>query len=134
VFISHASEDKEAIARPLADRLRAAGLRVWYDDFSLKLGDSLRRSIERGLARSRFGIVVVSPHFLSKEWPQAELSGLFAREIGGTKVILPIWHDLGKEDVLKQAPMLSDKVAVRTSDGLDTVVARILEVVQVDTE
>ena len=64
VFISHATEDKEAIARPLADALRDGGLRVWYDEFSLTLGDSLRQSIDRGLARSLFGVVVVSPSFL----------------------------------------------------------------------
>lgn len=134
VFISHASEDKEAVARPLAERLRAAGLRVWYDDFTLTLGDSLRRSIERGLAKSRFGVVILGSSFFAKAWPQEELNGLFAREIGGVKVILPIWHELGRAELLKQAPMLADKVAARTSDGLDVVVVRILEVVHIDAE
>ena len=49
VFISHASEDKEAIARPLAEALRSHGLRVWYDEFALRPGNSLRESIDRGL-------------------------------------------------------------------------------------
>ena len=61
VLISHASEDKEAIARPLADALQSKGLRVWYDDFSLRLGDSLRQSIDLGLGRSRFGVVISVP-------------------------------------------------------------------------
>ena len=130
LFISHASEDKEAFVRPLARRLREVGLRVWYDEFSLRLGDSLRRSIERGLADSPYGVVVLSPHFFAKEWPQTELNGLFARELTGDRVILPIWHDLTKEDVLRYAPMLADKVAGRTSEGLDAVVDKILAVVQ----
>jgi hypothetical protein len=67
VFISHASEDKEDFVRLLAERLRTHGLRVWYDDFTLTVGDSLRRSIDRGLARSRYGIVVISPNFLRKD-------------------------------------------------------------------
>jgi TIR domain len=76
VFISHASEDKEAIARPLAEALVNAGLKVWYEAFSLKLGDSLRQSIDRGLAQSRYGVVILSPNFFEKQWPQRELNGL----------------------------------------------------------
>ena len=83
VFISHASEDKDAIATPLAEALRAKGLRVWYDDFALKMGDSLRQSIDRGLARSRFGVVILSGYFFQKHWPQQELNGLATREDSG---------------------------------------------------
>lgn len=91
VFISHPSEDKEAVARPLADLLIERGVGVWYDDFSLTVGDSLRRTIDRGLAGSRFGVIVLSPDFFRKEWPQAELDGLVAKQrASGAKVILPI--------------------------------------------
>jgi hypothetical protein len=90
VFISHASEDKESFVRPLAKRLQERGLRVWFDEFTLTVGDSIRRSIDSGLARSRYGIVVISPDFLQKEWPQKELDGLVAREIDGVKAILPV--------------------------------------------
>ena len=62
--------------RPLAERLVSAGLKVWYDDFSLKVGDSLRRSLDEGLSKSRFGVVILSPSFFKKEWPQKELDGL----------------------------------------------------------
>lgn len=99
VFISHASEDKDDFVRPLAERLRHEGLRVWYDDFTLTVGDSLRRSIDRGLAKSRYGVVVISPNFLKKEWPQKELDGLVAREVGGIKVILPVWHNIGADQI-----------------------------------
>ncbi|MCK9385933.1 MAG: DUF1883 domain-containing protein [Nevskia sp.] len=76
VFISHASEDKEEIVRPLAQALRSEGLRVWYDEFELRIGDSLRRKIDKGLASSRFGLVVLSPSFIAKGWTNYELDGL----------------------------------------------------------
>jgi hypothetical protein len=132
VFISHATEDKEAIARPLADNLRAKGLRVWYDEFSLQLGDSLRQSIDRGLARSLFGVVILSPHFFDKRWPQQELNGLFSREIDGEKVILPVWHNINAEEVLHNSPMLADRTAVSTEKGLEIVVQKIMQVVRPD--
>ena len=48
VFISHASEDKDTVVRPLANALLQRGLKVWYDEFELKIGDSLRRKIDKG--------------------------------------------------------------------------------------
>lgn len=130
LFISHASEDKDSVARPLAQRLLDAGINVWYDEFSLKIGDSLRQSIDRGLADSRYGVVILSPRFFEKDWPQAELNGLFAKEIGGDKTILPVWHEVGRDDVLKWSPMLADRVAARMAEGLDRVVEQILDVVE----
>lgn len=116
-FISHASEDKEEFVRPLAEALTVAGLRVWYDEFELKVGDSLRRSIDKGLSRSQFGIVVLSPAFFEKNWTQYELDGLVSKEMAGEgKVILPIWHRVSKDDVMKYSPALADRVALRTAD------------------
>jgi hypothetical protein len=86
IFISHAWEDKEEIARPLTEALQQVGLKVWYDEFALTLGDSLRRSIDRGLNESRYGLVILSPHFFAKEWPQRELDRLVAREINSGEV------------------------------------------------
>ena len=126
VFISHAWEDKEDVARPLAEALRRKGLRVWYDEFTLTLGDSLRRSIDRGLAQSRYGVVILSPHFFAKEWPQKELDGLVAREVSSGKIILPVWHNVTWEDVRRFSPTLADKLAVSTAKGLDAVVEEIL--------
>jgi hypothetical protein len=114
-FISHASEDKQEFVRPLAEKLTELGLIIWYDEFELKVGDSLRRSIDRGLANSKYGIVVLSRNFFSKNWPQHELDGLTAREIDGRKVILPIWHGISKKDVLKYSPSLADKIAIDSS-------------------
>ena len=88
VFISHATEDKDAVAEPLAQGLSRAGLSVWYDRFSLKIGDSLRESIDRGLAESRFGIVILSSSFFAKHWPSQELNGLAQREVNGQAIRL----------------------------------------------
>lgn len=129
-FISHATEDKERFVRPLAEALSKAGLRVWYDEFALRIGDSLRRSIDKGLSRSRYGIVVLSPSFFAKEWPQRELDGLVAREIGGEKVILPIWHEIDVAVVREQSPTLADRVAVNSREGLDNIVAKLLDVLK----
>jgi hypothetical protein len=116
VFISHASEDKADVARPLADLLVDRGLDVWYDEFTLSVGDSLRRSIDRGLGSSRFGVVVLSPDFFRKEWTQAELAGLVAKQrASGGKVLLPIWHRITKDEVLSYSPTLADLKALSTA-------------------
>ena len=129
IFISHASEDKEAFVRNLANELSVMGLKVWYDEFTLTLGDSLRRSIDQGLANSRFGIVVLSKSFFSKEWPQRELDGLVAKEISSGKLILPIWHNVSKEDVAAFSPILADRLAVSSDKGIEKVVKEILAAV-----
>lgn len=129
-FICHASEDKKSFVRPLSNALRKKGLKIWYDEFTLKVGDSLRRSIDYGLANSRYGIVVLSPDFFEKEWPQKELDGLVAREIDGEKVILPIWHSVTKAEVKKYSLTLADKVAARSSEGLDTVIKKLMEIIK----
>lgn len=115
VFISHASEDKDDLVRPLADELAALDIKVWYDEFRLTVGDSLRRSIDAGLANSRFGIVVLSPSFFDKNWPQYELDGLVQREMEGGKVILPLWHKVSKSEVMGYSPSLADKLALNST-------------------
>jgi hypothetical protein len=105
VFISHASEDKNTIARPLAEALNSRGLSVWYDEYTLKLGDSLREKIDQGVASCRFGVVILSPEFFSKAWPQRELDGLVAREAAqGGKLILPVWHRVSKAEIMRFSP------------------------------
>jgi TIR domain len=73
IFLSHASEDKASIARPLADRLRALGLRVWFDELTLRIGDKLRESIDKGLRDSNYGVIILSKSFFSKNWTKIEL-------------------------------------------------------------
>lgn len=114
VFISHASEDKDAVVRPLATALQEKGVRVWYDEFEMRIGDSLRRKIDQGLANSRFGIVVISRSFIKKGWTNYELDGLITKAISGQQVLLPIWHDITKQEVIDYSPSLADKVARNT--------------------
>lgn len=132
VFISHASEDKDGFVRGLAEGLRERGVDVWYDEFELKVGDSLRRSIDKGLANSRFGIVVLSSAFFAKNWTEYELDGLVAKEnAAGDKVILPIWHKVSKDEVMKQSPTLGDRVALNTGiQGLDEIIDQLVDVVR----
>ncbi|HEX2988287.1 MAG TPA: toll/interleukin-1 receptor domain-containing protein [Chloroflexota bacterium] len=133
VFISHASEDKDSLVAPLAARLSDLGVKVWYDQFALKIGDSLCRAIDAGLAQSRFGIVIISKSFISKPWPEYELRGLTSREIGHDKVILPIWHGVSRDDVVAFSPSLADKLALDTSTQDQEQIAQgILEVVRPD--
>lgn len=126
LFICHASEDKGALARPLAEELRARNWSVWYDEFELALGDDLRQTIDRGLAEARFGLVVLSPRFFGKKWPQRELDGLTARETtGSSKVILPVWHEVDEAYVAHYSPTLAGKVAVKSTAGIPAIVAQI---------
>ena len=115
-FISHASEDKESIAEPLANALQQKGASVWYDKFCLRVGDSLRESIEEGLAKSRFGIVILSELYFKKFWTGKELNGLFAKQENGIKVILPIWHNVSKDTVIQNSPILADMFALKSAD------------------
>lgn len=124
VFISHASEDKETIVRPLAKELQGHGVVVWFDEFELRVGDSLRRKVDAGIARSRFGLVVLSTAFFAKGWPQYELDGLVTMSVSGKQVLLPIWHGVSKDEVVRRSPSLADKVALRTSDYSVAEIAR----------
>jgi hypothetical protein len=133
VFISHASEDKETFVRPLAGALQQLGVKVWYDEFTLEPGHSLSRSIDKGLAESRVGLVVVSESFIQKRWPERELQGLVAGMISGQTAILPIWLGVSAEDVYKFSPPLADTIAiVATRVPAEQVVLRVLKSVRPD--
>lgn len=130
VFISHASEDKDEVVRPLAMALKSEGLRVWYDEFELKIGDSLRRKIDKGLANSRFGIVVLSKDFIRKGWTNYELDGIVTKVVTDEQVMLPIWHNLTKKEVIDYSPSLADKLARNTSSfTVEEIAAEIAEVI-----
>jgi len=129
LFISHASEDKDEIVRPLVAALMKEGFVVWYDEFTLTVGDSLRKSIDKGLACSKYGVVVLSKNFFEKDWPQKELDGLDAREKEGRKVILPIWHKVDSEYIKKYSPMLAGRLGIPTSKGVPAIVDGIMKVV-----
>lgn len=128
VFICHASEDKDTFVRSLAKNLREAGLTVWYDEYTLKLGDSLRGAIDRGLVTSRYGLVVLSKAFFEKKWPQYELDGLVQREINDQKVVLPIWHGVSRADVEAYSPSLANRMAVGSDRPMHEIVSKVKEV------
>ena len=131
VFVSHASEDKPEIALPLGRALQGLDVSVWLDYFELKIGDSLRRKIDDGLAHSRFGVVILSKAFFEKNWPQYELDGLVTRTVSGEQSILPIWHGITKAEVLAASPSLADKIARSTADfTIEEIAAEIADVVR----
>lgn len=131
VFISHASEDKQEVVRPLALALREQGLVVWYDEFELKIGDSLRRKIDKGLANSRFGVVVLSKDFIKKGWTNYELDGIITKANTGEQVVLPIWHNITKKEVIDFSPSLADKLARSTaSNTVDEIAIEIAELIK----
>lgn len=115
VFISHASEDKESIAEPLWNALQERGINVWYDSLSIAWGDSLRAKIDNGLRKSQFGIVILSKDYIKKGWTQYELDGLFQIEMTNGKIILPIWHNISKDEVQTFSPTLAGRKALTTS-------------------
>lgn len=123
VFISHASDDKGAVARPLRNALEDLGVKLWFDAFELGIGDSLRRKFDQGLAASTFGVVILSPAFFAKDRPQYELDGLVTRSVAGQQSILPIWHNITREEVMAQSPSLADKLARSTAEYAITEIA-----------
>ncbi|MDP9239117.1 MAG: toll/interleukin-1 receptor domain-containing protein, partial [Actinomycetota bacterium] len=116
VFISHASEDKLTVAIPLAEALQQRAVTAWLDKAEMRIGDSLRRRIDQGLAASRFAVVVLSPSYFAKGWPQYELDGIVTLSVAGKQNLLPIWHDLDRAEVMAKSPSLADKFARTTGD------------------
>jgi hypothetical protein len=124
LFICHASEDQADFVKKLADKLKKE-FEVWYAPYALHVGDSLREKIDDGLKKCDYGIVVLSPAFFAKNWPQNELDALFALEKRNRKMILPIWKDVTKEDVQGFSPLLAGRHAAKASEGVQQVVAAI---------
>jgi hypothetical protein len=132
LFISHASDDKDDIVRPLASKLRRLGLRVWIDEAELRLGDSLSRKIDEGLALSTAGVVILSPSFFSKNWPEYELRGLTAKVMGGGGRIIPVRHRVSHSDVLRFSPPLADLLAGDTQGSMDLLALKIVAAARPD--
>jgi len=126
VFISYASEDKQDVARPLAHLLDRDGLRVWFDEFELRVGDSLTETIARGLTQSRYGVAIISRAFIEKKWPRNELNALFSLEGPERGLILPVWHNIEVSDVTKFNPFLADRYALSTSEGINRIAGDII--------
>jgi hypothetical protein len=135
-FICHAFVDKKAIARPLAERLRAEVGTIWYDEYSLRVGDSLRESIENGLKRSDRCVIILSKAFLKNQgWAKREFDSIYTREIiERKKVILPVWVDVSRNNLYQYSPILADRVGVLWSEGLDSVVTKLAKSLRQHTD
>jgi hypothetical protein len=130
VFLSHASEDKDAVATPLRNALSERGVTVWLDKTEMRIGHSLRRKIDEGIRSSRFGIVVLSESFFSKGWTNHELDGLVTKTVAGEQSLLPIWHGVTHGEVRGYSPSLADKIALRTNEvDIEEMADKIAEVV-----
>lgn len=120
-FISHDSRNKDLIARPLALGLNSRLCFVWYDEYSLKVGDSLRESIEKGIKDAQKCIIILTKEFLSNPgWTKKEFNSIFTREmITKERVVIPIWYGVSPMEVYEYSPSLADTVALTwpTSEG-----------------
>jgi len=107
-FISHDSRDTENIARPIAINLQRKICPVWYDEFSLELGDNLRESIEKGLRECKKCVLILSPNFFAnKGWGKKEFESIFTREIVEEKqLVLPIWCGVTSQQIYEYSPSL----------------------------
>ena len=129
VFISHASEDKPTVARPLAEALRKSGYTVWLDETELTVGDNLYESIDRALASCRYGVVILSPDFFIKKWPKRELTALAARSHAeDRKTMLPIWHNVDHAVIARHSPMLAAVLGISSAKGFDNIVVELARV------
>jgi hypothetical protein len=125
LFISHAHEDKRLFVDPLARALKDAGYKVWYDAFALQPGRSLRREIDEGLLESAVGVVVLSPMYFHKEWAQRELDALTSQEIADSKLVIPIWLNITRDEVAGFSPLLAARGAILAERGFDYVLGQL---------
>lgn len=117
-FISHASEDKDTYVRELALKLESKGYTVWYDEYTLKIGDSLTKSINNGIKSSLYGLIILSKNFFKKQWTEKELNAFLSKEIiFENNLLLPVWLDVTKEEVFNFSPLIADKFAFKSTSA-----------------
>ncbi len=126
-FISYATEDND-FATDIAYGLKANGLSTWFAPLSLKVGDKLLDSIEKGLNESRSGILIITKSYLAKKWTSFEMDVLVRQHIEGKKLIFPIWHGVNKEEVESRHVGLGGIVAITDIQSTQQVVAQLIEV------
>jgi hypothetical protein len=129
VFLCHAWDDRKNEAQELHDLLESKGVTVWFSEKDVLLGSSLLREIDKGLAKSRVGIVLVTPSFLKRVQGEGiadkELSALLARDL-----LIPIVHNTTFEDLREVSPLLGSRSGLNTiDDSMDDVADKIAELV-----
>lgn len=126
-FISHDTRDKDSVARPIALGLQKRMCWVWFDEYSLNVGDPLRESIERGIKECKKCIIVISKNFIDNAgWTKREFNSIFTREIFEKKrLVLPVWHGVTAEEIYEYSPSLLDVYALNWDIGEDEVVKKL---------
>lgn len=125
VFLCHVSEDKEHIVRPFARMLEANSITFWLDEAEIRWGDSLIRSINKGLKESRFLICFISESFIGRGWPEGEVGALLCSELSeGGKRILPIYI-AENEMIFKEYPLFRDKKSLRWEIGIENIIKEL---------
>ena len=127
IFVSHATDDKETIARPLSLLLKNYGLNVWYDEFEIKIGDSIVEKITEGLLKSRFGIIILSHSFFKRKWTKLEIHTIVNKMVNEDYKIFPIWHKITREEIQQYSPILADYLGITTEKGTDLIAKEIIE-------
>lgn len=129
-FISHAKSDSREFAKKLVNTLSRLGCPVWFDEYSLKIGDSLLESIEAGLKETDKCILILSLDFLSNEsWCKHEFKSASMKQIFEKRnIMLPIWHGVNSEDVYQYSAILADTVGLQSSLGEEQVAKKLVEV------
>ncbi len=122
VFISHASEDKEAIARPIFEACKRQGLKAFLDEAHIGFGESFASKINTALGASRTVLAIVTSHSTAKEWPLQEINTALALEISGEKNVVPLM--VGNPD-LTLLPLLRTKRWINWGDDADSVVKEL---------
>lgn len=127
-FICHDSHDKDEVARKIAMNLERMLCPVWYDEYSLNIGDNLRDKIEQGIKTCQKCILVLSPNFFSNNgWTKKEFDSIFSREVlEGRQLVLPVWFNVTREQVYEYSPSLVNvKGANWNSDGEEEVCRKL---------
>jgi len=129
-FISHAKSDSREFAIKLASALTRLGCPVWFDEYSMKVGDSLVESIEAGLKETDKCIFILSPDFLANEgWCRHEFKTASMKQVFKKRnIMLPVWHGVNADDVYQYSAILADTVGVQSSLGEDQVAKKISEI------
>lgn len=132
IFLCHAWDDRREAAKDLHDRLESRGVSVWFSEKDVPLGTPLLREIDKGLAKSRVGIVLVTPALLRRVEGEGiadkELSALLARDL-----LVPIVHDTTYEALREVSPLLGSRSGLSTAeDTMATIAAKLTELVTVE--
>lgn len=132
MFLCHAWDDRRGSAKELYDLLRALNVSVWFSETDIPLGTPFLREIDKGLAKSRVGIVLVTPSFITRIRSEVgiaekELSALLARD-----QLVPIVHGTTYEALRDVSPLLGSRNGLSTSEeSMATVAAKLAELVSV---